>query len=37
MLKTFKAFALKRNMLDIAVGIIIGGAFGTIIAPSSTT
>jgi large conductance mechanosensitive channel len=31
MLKDFKAFALKGNMLDMAVGIIIGGAFGTII------
>lgn len=31
MLKEFKAFALKGNMLDMAVGIVIGGAFGTII------
>lgn len=31
MLKEFKAFALRGNMLDLAVGIIIGGAFGTII------
>ena len=31
MLKEFKTFALKGNMLDMAVGIIIGGAFGTII------
>jgi len=31
MLKDFKAFALKGTMLDMAVGIIIGGAFGTII------
>ena len=32
MLKEFKAFALKGNMLDMAVGIIIGGAFGTIVS-----
>ncbi len=31
MLKEFKKFAVKGNMLDMAVGIIIGGAFGTII------
>ena len=28
----FKSFALKGNVLDMAVGIIIGGAFGKIIA-----
>ena len=27
----FKAFAMKGNMLDMAVGVIIGGAFGKII------
>ncbi len=27
----FKTFAVKGNMVDMAVGIIIGGAFGTII------
>lgn len=32
MLKEFKEFALKGNMLDMAVGIIIGAAFGTIVA-----
>ena len=31
MFKEFKAFALKGNVLDLAVGIIIGGAFGTIV------
>lgn len=31
MLKEFKAFAMKGNMIDLAVGIIIGGAFGKII------
>lgn len=28
----FKAFALKGNVLDMAVGIIIGGAFGKIVS-----
>lgn len=32
MLKEFREFALKGNMIDMAVGIIIGGAFGTIVA-----
>ena len=27
----FKAFALKGNMFDLAVGVIIGGAFGKIV------
>jgi large conductance mechanosensitive channel len=27
----FREFALKGNVLDMAIGIIIGGAFGTII------
>jgi large conductance mechanosensitive channel len=31
MLKEFKEFALKDNMLDMAVGIVIGAAFGTIV------
>lgn len=31
MLKEFKAFALKGNVLDLAVGVIIGGAFGKIV------
>jgi len=31
MLKEFKEFAVKGNMIDLAVGIIIGGAFGTIV------
>lgn len=31
MLKEFKEFAVKGNMVDMAVGIIIGGAFGTIV------
>jgi len=31
MLKEFKDFALKGNVLDMAVGIVIGAAFGKII------
>jgi large conductance mechanosensitive channel len=31
MFKEFKAFALKGNVLDLAVGIIIGAAFGTVV------
>jgi large conductance mechanosensitive channel len=31
MLTEFKAFAMRGNVLDLAVGIIIGGAFGTIV------
>jgi large conductance mechanosensitive channel len=31
MLKEFKEFAMKGNMLDMAVGIVIGVAFGTVI------
>ncbi|WP_456404989.1 large-conductance mechanosensitive channel protein MscL [Thiolapillus sp.] len=31
MMSEFKEFALKGNMVDMAVGIIIGGAFGTIV------
>jgi large conductance mechanosensitive channel len=29
--RDFKAFALRGNVVDMAVGIIIGGAFGTIV------
>ena len=31
MLKEFREFAIKGNMLDLAVAVIIGGAFGKII------
>lgn len=31
MLKEFKEFALKGNVLDMAFGVIIGGAFGKIV------
>ena len=30
-MKEFKEFALKGNVLDLAVGVIIGGAFSTIV------
>ena len=32
MLKEFKEFAMRGNVLDLAVGIVIGAAFGKIIA-----
>lgn len=31
MLKEFKEFAFKGNMVDMAVGFILGGAFGTVV------
>lgn len=31
MLKEFKAFAMKGNIVDLAVAVIIGGAFGKIV------
>lgn len=30
-IKEFKEFAIKGNMMDLAIGVIIGGAFGKII------
>lgn len=32
MLKEFKAFMMKGNVLDLAVAVVIGGAFGAIIS-----
>lgn len=32
MIKEFKEFAMRGNVMDIAVGIIIGAAFGAIVA-----
>lgn len=32
MFSEFKAFVLRGNVLDLAVGVIIGAAFGTIVA-----
>lgn len=31
MLEEFKNFALKGNVIDLAIGVIIGGAFGKIV------
>ena len=31
-LQEFKAFAMKGNVVDMAVGVIIGGAFGKIVS-----
>ena len=31
MLKDFKEFAFKGNVLDMAIGVIIGAAFGKIV------
>lgn len=31
MLKEFKEFAVKGNVIDLAVGVVIGGAFGKIV------
>ncbi len=31
MLEEFKAFAVKGNVVDMAVGVVIGGAFGAIV------
>jgi len=32
MFKEFREFAVKGNVVDLAVGVIIGGAFGTIVS-----
>jgi len=32
MLKEFKEFAMKGNVIDLAIGVIIGGAFGKIVS-----
>ena len=32
MLKEFKDFAMKGNVLDMAIGVILGGAFGKIVS-----
>ena len=31
-LSDFKEFAMKGNVIDMAVGVIIGGAFGKIVS-----
>lgn len=32
MLQEFKAFAMRGNVLDMAIGVIVGGAFGKIVS-----
>lgn len=32
MISEFKAFAIKGNVVDLAIGVIIGGAFGKIVS-----
>lgn len=32
MLKEFKEFAVKGNVIDLAIGVVIGGAFGKIVS-----
>ena len=32
MLKEFRDFAIKGNVVDLAIGVIIGAAFGTIVS-----
>ncbi|HEV2368616.1 MAG TPA: large conductance mechanosensitive channel protein MscL [Acidimicrobiales bacterium] len=32
MLKDFKAFVLRGNVVDLAVGVVIGAAFGTVVS-----
>lgn len=32
MIQEFKEFAIKGNMIDMAVGFIMGGAFGTVVS-----
>ena len=34
MLKEFRKFALKGNMLDLAIGVVLGVAFGAVVASS---
>ena len=31
MLKEFKEFAIKGNMVDLAIGVVMGGAFGAVV------
>lgn len=37
MLKEFREFAMKGNIVDLAVAVIIGGAFGKIVAALTDT
>ena len=31
MIRDFKAFVLRGNVVDLAVGVVIGAAFGTVV------
>ncbi len=37
MVNDFKEFAMRGNVIDMAVGIIVGGAFGKIVTSLTTT
>jgi large conductance mechanosensitive channel len=37
MLKEFKEFAMRGNVMDMAVGIIIGAAFGKIVTSRTSS
>jgi len=37
MIKEFKEFAMKGNVVDLAVGVVIGVAFGKVVIPWSMT
>ena len=37
MLNEFKKFAFKGNVLDLAIGVIMGAAFGKIVSSLVTT
>ena len=37
MISEFKAFAMKGNVVDLAIGVIIGGAFGKTRAGCATS
>ena len=37
LLKEFKDFAMRGNVIDLAVGVVIGGAFGKIVDSWSRT
>ncbi|MBO4346220.1 MAG: large conductance mechanosensitive channel protein MscL [Lachnospiraceae bacterium] len=37
LLKEFKEFALKGNVMDMAIGVIIGGAFSSIVTALTTS
>ena len=32
MMKEFKEFAIKGNLIDMAIGVVMGGAFGRVVS-----